>query len=226
MIGIIFAVMVLSSLAFAIPCGNANALANAVFDGASSAVSLTVTLISVMCLWCGIMNVFEKKGLIKKFSHLISPILRIVFPDAYKKGLCDEISLNISANVLGMGNAATPFGISAMKHLNSLNPTPLRASDDMVMLAERIKARGLSVRETEATVKRILNAKARVVSEPDPQASLYIRDVEDRASTILGRRVKITNTPRKKTVELTFENDDDFSYVLKKLCGDNFFDVD
>lgn len=102
----------------------------------------------------------------------------------------------------------------------------LKNRDDMVMLAERIKARGLSVRETEATVKRILNAKSRVVSEPDPQASLYIRDVEDRASTILGRRVKITNTPRKKTVELTFENDEDFSYVLKKLCGDNFFDVD
>jgi hypothetical protein len=84
----------------------------------------------------------------------------------------------------------------------------------------------MSVRETEATVKRILNAKARVVPEPDPQASLYIRDVEDRASVILGRRVKVTNTPRKKTVELTFVNDDDFTYVLKKLCGDNFFDVD
>lgn len=102
----------------------------------------------------------------------------------------------------------------------------LKNSDDMVMLAERIKARGMSVRETEATVKRILNAKARVVAEPDPQASLYIRDVEDRASVILGRRVRVTNTPRKKTVELTFENDDDFTYVLKKLCGDNFFDVD
>ena len=102
----------------------------------------------------------------------------------------------------------------------------LKNSDDMVMLSERIKARGMSVRETEATVKRILNAKARVVSEPDPQAILYIKDVEDRASTVLGRRVKITNTPRKKTVELTFENDDDFTYVLKKLCGDSFFDVD
>lgn len=102
----------------------------------------------------------------------------------------------------------------------------LKNSEDMVMLAERIKARGMSVRETEATVKRILNAKARVVPEPDPQASLYIRDVEDRASVILGRRVKVTNTPRKKTVELTFVNDDDFTYVLKKLCGDNFFDVD
>ena len=102
----------------------------------------------------------------------------------------------------------------------------LKNSDDMVMLAERIKARGMSVRETEATVKRILNAKARVVADPDPQASLYIRDVEDRASVILGRRVRVTNTPRKKTVELTFENDDDFTYVLKKLCGDNFFDVD
>lgn len=102
----------------------------------------------------------------------------------------------------------------------------LKNREDMEMLAERIKARGMSVRETEATVKRILNAKTRVVSEPDPQASLYIKDVEDRASVVLGRRVRITNTPRKKTVELTFENDDDFTYVLKKLCGDNFFDVD
>ena len=102
----------------------------------------------------------------------------------------------------------------------------LKNREDMIMLAERIKARGMSVRDTEASVKRILNAKAKVVAEPDPQKSLYIKDVEDRASTALGRRVKITNTPRKKTVELTFENDDDFTYVLKKLCGDNFFDVD
>ena len=102
----------------------------------------------------------------------------------------------------------------------------LKNEDDIVMLAKRIVAKGLSVRETEATVKRILSAKATVVKERDIQADVYIKDVEDRASVILGRRVKITNTARKKTVELTFENDDDFSYVLRKLCGDDFFDSD
>ena len=126
--------------------------------------------------------------------------------------LPDKVIDMLEANEISAGHARTLLS--------------LKNSDDMVMLAERIKARGMSVRETEATVKRILNAKARVVADPDPQASLNIRYVEDRASVILGRRVRVTNTPRKKTVELTFENDDDFTYVLKKLCGDNFFDVD
>ncbi len=102
----------------------------------------------------------------------------------------------------------------------------LKNEEDIVMLAERIKARGMSVRDVESTVRRILKAKARVTVEPDPQTAVYIKDVEDRASVILGRRVKVTNTPRKKTVELTFENDDDFSYILKKLCGDDFFSAD
>lgn len=135
MIGKIFAVMTVFSVVVAIPNGNAEKLAGAVFDGCTSAVDLTVTLISVMCLWCGIMNVFEKKGIIKRFSDLISPLLKIVFPDAHKKGACKEISLNISANVLGMGNASTPFGLSAMKRLNSVSGNSARASDDMVMLA-------------------------------------------------------------------------------------------
>lgn len=102
----------------------------------------------------------------------------------------------------------------------------LKNDEDIVMLAKRIAERGLSVRDTEATVKRILNAKTKVIKEPDVQTAVYIKDVEDRASVALGRRVKITNTLRKRTVELSFENDDDFSYILKKLCGDDFFDSD
>lgn len=102
----------------------------------------------------------------------------------------------------------------------------LKNDEDIVMLAKRILARGLSVRDTEATVKRILNAKTKVIKEPDVQTTVYLKDVEDRASVVLGRRVRITNTPKKRTVELSFENDDDFSYILKKLCGDDFFDSD
>ena len=102
----------------------------------------------------------------------------------------------------------------------------LRNKEDMVMLANRIVAKGLSVRETESTVRRILNAKTKVVRETDPQTAIYLKDVEDRASVALGRRVRITNTARKKTIELSFENDDDFSYVLRRLCGEDFFSED
>lgn len=102
----------------------------------------------------------------------------------------------------------------------------LRNKEDMVMLANRIVAKGLSVRDTESTVRRILNAKTKVVRETDPQTAIYLKDVEDRASVALGRRVRITNTARKKTIELSFENDDDFSYVLRRLCGEDFFSED
>lgn len=135
MIGTIFAVMAILSLAVSFFTDNLKSLSNSVFTSASSALDLTVALVSVMCLWCGIMNVFEKKGIIKKLSQRISFILRFVFPDAYKRGACEEISANISANLLGIGNAATPLGISAMKKLHSVNCDKTRASDDMVMLA-------------------------------------------------------------------------------------------
>lgn len=135
MIGTVFAVMTAVSLIVSVMTGNLNSLSNSVFTSASSALDLTLSLISVMCLWCGIMNVFEKKGIIQKLSRRISFILRFLFPDAYKRGICGEISANISANMLGLGNAATPLGISAMKKLHSVNPDTSRASDDMVMLA-------------------------------------------------------------------------------------------
>ncbi len=135
MIGTVFAVMAILSLVVSFFTGNLSALSNSVFPSASKAVELTVTLISTMALWCGIMNVFEKKGIIKKLSNRISFILRFVFPDAYKMGMCGEISANVSANLLGIGNAATPLGISAMKKLHSVNPDKTRASNDMVMLA-------------------------------------------------------------------------------------------
>ncbi len=135
MIGTVFAVMTAVSLIVSIFTGSLNELSNSIFTSASSALNLTLSLISVMCLWCGIMNVFEKKGIIERLSKRISFILRFLFPDAYKKGICCEISANISANMLGIGNAATPLGISAMKKLHAVNPDKTRASDDMVMLA-------------------------------------------------------------------------------------------
>ena len=136
MLGKIFGVICAISVAFAFINSRISELGGAVIDGASSAVSLTISLCGMMCLWCGIMKVLERAGMIERLARLLSPLLRFFFPDAYKKGEgCSEIAANISANLLGIGNAATPLAICAMKKLQKNNPTPSVASGDMITLA-------------------------------------------------------------------------------------------
>lgn len=126
--------MSIIAVAFAIIRGNIDIMAESIFKSANSAVELALSLCGVTCLWCGIVNVLDKKGFIKKLSHLISPVLRFLFPEAHKNGVTDTIASNISANILGIGNAATPLGLTAMARLNDLNKNKSTASDDMVML--------------------------------------------------------------------------------------------
>ena len=136
MLGKIFGVICVLSVVFAFINSKITELGNAVIDGASSAVSLTVSLCGMMCLWCGIMRVLERAGVIERLAKLLSPFLKFFFPDAYKKGEgCSEIAANVSANLLGIGNAATPLAICAMKKLQKNNPTPSVASSDMITLA-------------------------------------------------------------------------------------------
>ena len=136
MLGKIFGILCIVSVVFGIAFGNGAELGNAVLDGASSAVSLTISLCGIMCLWCGIMRVFERAGVIGYVSKLLYPLLRLIFPDAAKSGQgLGEISANISANLLGIGNAATPFAIKAMEKLQKNNPEPDTATPDMITLA-------------------------------------------------------------------------------------------
>ena len=103
----------------------------------------------------------------------------------------------------------------------------LQNDEQMIDLAKKICERQLSVRETEAAVKRILEQKDVVLAKEDgdqhAQKRVYMRDLEKRAMDTLGRRVKINQTAKKKTVELTFDNDADLEELLCLLCGDNFF---
>ena len=87
---------------------------------AESAITLTISLCGIMCLWCGIMQVLRDAGIIRLLSGIISPILKIFFPDAYESGEGkEEISACIGANLLGIGNAATPLALSAVKKLHA-----------------------------------------------------------------------------------------------------------
>ena len=98
--------------------GKTERLTVAAIEGASKAVTTAFSLMAIMCLWCGIMKIAEKTGILDRFSRLIHPIMRIILPEAASSGKgIKEAAAAIAANILGVGNAATPLAINTMKAL-------------------------------------------------------------------------------------------------------------
>lgn len=136
MIGACFLGLCIISIIFAFISGDVSALTNAVIDGAAKSVTLTFNLVGMMCLWCGIMRVFTECGIMEKFTQFMAPVLKFVFPNAWKTGVAkNEITAAVCANILGIGNAATPYAIKAMEQMDAANPDPETATDDMATLA-------------------------------------------------------------------------------------------
>ena len=136
MLGKIFGILTVISLIFGIVTGNLSAIATAIPKGAESALEVSLSLLGMMCLWCGMMEALTEAGVIKKLSKLLSPLLRFFFPQAFTTGIgAEEISANISANLLGVGNAATPLALRAMEKLQQNNPEPEQADDEQITLA-------------------------------------------------------------------------------------------
>jgi len=112
-----------------------NAVAAAALDFASTAAQLALGLIGVLALFLGLLKIAEESGVIYALVKLVRPILRPLFPDIpADHPALGMIALNLTANVFGLGNAATPFGIKAMEELQKLNPTEDTATNPMVML--------------------------------------------------------------------------------------------
>ena len=110
------------------------ALSKAMVDSAAASVELAFGLVGVMTLFLGLMKVAEKGGLLTVIARLIRPLMARLFPEVPPEHpAMGAMILNLSANVLGLGNAATPFGIRAMQELNRLNPTPGTATDAMAL---------------------------------------------------------------------------------------------
>ncbi|PKL87788.1 MAG: nucleoside recognition protein [Ignavibacteriae bacterium HGW-Ignavibacteriae-2] len=105
---------------------------NAALDYASTAVNIAIGLIGIMALWLGIMKVAEQAGLIKIIARSVRPITKFLFPDVpHDHPAMGSMIMNISANMLGLGNAATPFGLKAMEELNELNDKKDTATNAM-----------------------------------------------------------------------------------------------
>ncbi len=111
------------------------AITSAAFDFAKKAVELAISLIGVLAMWLGLMRIAEASGLIAVFVKVVQPFLRPLFPEVPRDHpALGMIALNLSANMLGLGNAATPMGIKAMEELQKLNPSTDTATNPMVML--------------------------------------------------------------------------------------------
>ncbi len=133
MINYIWSGMVLFSVISAFFGGNSQALSSAIISSASDAVSLCIRLGGTICLWGGLMEIAEKSGLTDIVCRLLSPLLKIVFPKINTKSkAANAISMNVTANLLGLGNAATPLGLEAMRRLQEDNNSSDRASGDMI----------------------------------------------------------------------------------------------
>ncbi len=125
--------MIVVSIITAFFTGRVDETLNAVFEGASSAVSTLFSFAGVMCFWTGIMKVAEKSGVSDFICKIISPLVNFLFKGCSEKAK-RFISMNMTANFLGMGNAATPMGMLAAEELDKENTNPTTASYDLSML--------------------------------------------------------------------------------------------
>lgn len=130
---IIWGVMILGSLIFGAMNGTLTQTVDAGINGAKDSISVVLSFAGVMCMWSGIMRLCDKGGISGVIEKMLVPVTRILFPKLKDKDVKKSITMNITANILGMGNAATPLGIEAMQKLDKKNTHPERASKDMCM---------------------------------------------------------------------------------------------
>lgn len=135
MLNKIWPVFLIISFIYAIFSGRLPETNNSIFEYTASAVNLCLTLVGTMCLWCGIIKIAMKTSIINKLIKLFKPLLKKLFPEISENDeVHKEISMNIIANLLGLGNAATPLGLKAMKSLQKTNKNKKELSNSMAML--------------------------------------------------------------------------------------------
>ena len=134
MLNIVWPIFIIISFSYAIFFGNLNSLNAEIFSSLENAIKLSINLLGTICLWNGIMQIASKTSVIDKLTSFLKPVIRYLFPDLKKKPkIQKEISMNMIANILGLGNAATPLGLKAMKSMQEENEDKDVLSDSMAM---------------------------------------------------------------------------------------------
>ena len=134
MLNIIWPIFILLSFAFAIANGTIDKVNESIFESAENTVQLTITFFGTICLWNGIMKIAQKTSIIESLTKLLRPLINFLFPE-YKKNeeMKQQISMNVIANILGLGNAATPMGLKVMRSMQEDNMKKDTITNSMAM---------------------------------------------------------------------------------------------
>lgn len=160
MLNILWPIFIIISIIFAIFSGNIENVNNAIFESTENVVNFSLTLLGMTCLWSGMMEIASNTHIIDYLSKLINPIIKFLFYDIDENSKAyPNIVMNIIANILGLGNAATPLGLKAMKELQKENEDKETLSDNMIMLIVLNTASLQVIPTTVLAIRNSLNSE-------------------------------------------------------------------
>lgn len=127
--------LIIISYIYSILTGNMEKVNNSIFSSVSEVITLSLTLLGNMCLWCGIMNIVKSTNTINIIKKVLKPIIFWLYPSEKENTeVINNISINMASNILGIGNASTPAGLKAMEEMQHNNKNKKELSDSMFML--------------------------------------------------------------------------------------------
>lgn len=180
MINKIWAFFIIVGSVFCIITGKMDVLNSEILNSAKNSLDMVIQLFPVMALWLGIMNIAKVSGLLNKFANFLSPILRKLFPEIPKgHESLSYIASNIAINMAGLGSAATPFGLKAMKSLEEINPKKDTASRSMITFLV-LNTSGVTLIPTTIISLRMM------YNSSDPTAIVFACILATMCSTIGG----------------------------------------
>lgn len=160
MVNVIWAGLILIAIIYSLLTGEIDTINSGILTHATSGVNLILEMMPLIVLWTGIMKIAEKSGLLQVFARALNPILRRLFPSLPKNHLAlGYIASNIGANMLGLGSAATPFGLKAMDELQKDNPKKDTATEAMITFLV-LNTGGVTLIPTTVIALRLMHGSA------------------------------------------------------------------
>lgn len=132
MINYIWFILIILGIAFGVATGRGVEVSNAIISSTSSTVQLIISLVGILSLWCGVMKIAQRSGITDKLARILQPILKFVFKETCKNpDIMAPMVMNLTSNMMGLSNAATPFGIKTMIEMEKINKNKGTATNDM-----------------------------------------------------------------------------------------------
>lgn len=160
MVNYIWIFLILIGIIFSFISGNFEVINNSILTNGNEALELILSILPIIVLWTGIMKIAEDSGLLKRFANLVQPLLSKLFPTVPKNNpALGYIASNIAANMMGLGSAATPFGLKAMKELQKINDKKDTASVPMITFLV-LNTAGVTIVPTTVLALRIASGSS------------------------------------------------------------------